>query len=115
MYIDRDEIENYPYDGVFYRTEIDEDAPLDEREEKEVIVFETKCDITESSHSWSREFIWAKYAIYFPFDKEKDTIEVRLGDFFRANVHGLMVNGKVVGVFPSQLSGVTIYIQDLDV
>ena len=89
--------------------------PLDEQVEEKIIVFETECDITESSHSWSRNFIWAKYAIYFPFDKEKDEVVVRMGDLFEANMHGLIVNGKVVGVFPSQLGGVTAYIQDTDV
>jgi hypothetical protein len=34
---------------------------------------------------------------------------------FTANMYGIEVNGKVVGVFPSQLGGVTVYIQDLDV
>ena len=115
MYIDRNVLGNYPYMGVFYRTYIDKTLPLPEQKEEREIVFETKCDITESSHSWSRNFIWAKYAIYFPFDKEKDTIKVKLGDLFEANMYGLNVNGKVVGVFPSQLGGVTVYIQDTDV
>jgi hypothetical protein len=30
-------------------------------------------------------------------------------------MYGIEVNGKVVGVFPSQLGGVTVYVQDLDV
>ena len=42
---------------------------------------------------------------------EKD----KLGDLFEADMHGLIVNGKVVGVFPSQLGGVTVYVQDTDV
>ena len=48
---------------------------------EKIVVFETKCDITESSHSWSRNFIWAKYAVFFPYDNEKEEIKVRLGDF----------------------------------
>lgn len=115
MYIDRNVLSNYPYKGVFYRTYIDKTKPLPEQKEEKEIVFETECDIIESSHSWSNNFIWAKYAIYFPFDKEKDTISIKLGDFFEADIYGLNVNGKVVGVFPSQLGGVTVYIQDTDV
>lgn len=115
MYIEHDRLQNYPYFGQFYRIGIDDSLPLDEQIEKRIIVFETECDITESSHSWSRNFIWAKYAVYFPFDKSEDEIEVRLGDLFEANIHGLVVNGKVVGVFPSQLGGVTVYVQDTDV
>jgi hypothetical protein len=53
--------------------------------------------------------------VYFPLDKENDEVVVRLGDLFEANMYGLIVNGKVVGVFPSQLGGVTVYIQDTDV
>jgi hypothetical protein len=30
-------------------------------------------------------------------------------------MYGAKVNGKVVGVFPSQLGGVKVYVQDLDV
>ena len=115
MYIEHDRLQNYPYFGQFYRIGIDDSLPLDEQIEERIIVFETECDITESSHSWSRNFIWAKYVVYFPFDKSEDEIDVRLGDLFEANIHGLVVNGKVVGVFPSQLGGVTVYVQDTDV
>lgn len=114
-YIDHNKLEDYPYRGQFYRIGIDDSKPLDEQEEEKIIIYETVCDITESSHSWSRNFIWAKYAVYFPYNKEPNEIEVRLGDLFEADVYGLMVNGKVVGVFPSQLGGVTVYIQDTDV
>lgn len=114
-YIDHNKLEDYPYYGQFYRIEIDESKPLDEQVEEKIIVYETVCDITESSHSWSRNFIWAKYAVYFPYEKEPESVKVRMGDLFEADVYGLMVNGKVVGVFPSQLGGVTVYIQDTDV
>lgn len=114
-YIDRNRLNDYPYWGVFFKNEIDESLPLNQQEERKVIIYETWCDITESSHSWSRNFIWAKYAVYFPYDKENESIKVKMGDLFEAELHGLHVNGKVVGVFPSQLGGVTVYIQDTDV
>lgn len=114
-YIEHNKLQDYPYFGQFFRIEIDESKPLDEQVEERVVIFETDCDITESSHSWSRNFIWAKYAIYFTFDKDTEEIEVKLGDLFEADMHGLIVNGKVVGVFPSQLGGVTVYVQDTDV
>lgn len=115
MYIEHNILEDFPYRCQFYRIGVDDSLPLDEQVEEEYVIFETKCDITESSHSWSRNFIWAKYAVYFPFDKDSDDVVVRLGDLFKANIHGLAVNGKVVGVFPSQLGGVTVYVQDTDV
>ena len=114
-YIERNILSDYPYHGVFFKNEIDESLPLNEQEETKVILYETECDITESSHSWSRNFIWAKYAVYFPYDKDLDTIKVKMGDLFEAEINGLHVNGKVVGVFPSQLGGITCYVQDTDV
>lgn len=114
-YLDVNKLTLYPYDGKFFRMGIDDDKPLDEQVEEKIVVFETKCDITESSHSWSRNFIWAKYAVFFPYDNEKEEIKVRLGDLFEADINGLIVNGKVVGVFPSQLGGITCYVQDTDV
>ena len=114
-YIERNILTDYPYKGTFYKKEIDESMPLDKQIEEKVIIYETECDITESSHSWSRNFIWAKYAVYFPYDKEKDEIKVAMGNLFEAYINGMYINGKVVGVFPSQLGGITCYIQDTDV
>lgn len=115
MYINRDLLQDFPHYGYFYTVEIDDSAPLDQQVETKNIVFETQCDITESSHSWSTNFIWAKYAVYFPFDTDNDSIDITLGMHFEADMYGLRVNGKVVGIFPSQLGGVTVYVQDTDV
>lgn len=115
MYIDRELLQDYPYEAQFYRIEIDDSLPLDQQVEEKVVVFETVCDIIEASHSWSRNFIWAKYAVYFPFEPEEDEILVRMGDLFESEINGLKVNGKVVGVFPSQMGGITLYVQDTDV
>jgi len=113
MYIDRNIIQDYPFNGVFYTVGVDESKPLDQQVEEKVVLFETMCDISEASHSWSGDFIFAKYVVYFPFDKDSE-IKVRLGDLFESNMYGLNINGKVVGVFPSQLGGVSVYIQDSD-
>ena len=115
MYIDRELLQDYPYEAQFYRIEIDDSLPLDQQVEEKVVVFETICDITEASHSWARNFIWAKYAVYFPYEPDEDEILVRMGDLFESEINGLKVNGKVVGVFPSQLGGITLYVQDTDV
>ena len=115
MYIDRNILEKFPHYAYFYTVEIDDSLPLDEQVETRVDLFETECDITESSHSWSRNFIWAKYAVYFPFNPEEDELTIQIGNLFEADLYGMRVNGKVVGVFPSQLGGVTVYVQDTDV
>lgn len=122
-YIDRNILSDYPFKGRFYRIAIDESKPLDEQVEEEVTVLETECDVTESSHSWSNNFIWAKYAVYFPLKINEEIeggniesqVKVKMGDLFEADVYGMRANGKVVGVFPSQLGGVTCYVQDTDV
>lgn len=115
MYIDRNILQDFPHYGYFFVREIDESLPLDQQKEVKTIIFETPCDITESSHSWSTNFIWAKYAVFFPFDAEEDELSISLGMEFEADLYGMRVNGKVVGVFPSQLGGVTVYVQDTDV
>lgn len=115
MYINRNILQEFPHYGYFFVKEIDESLPLDQQKEIKNIIFETQCDITESSHSWSTNFIWAKYAVFFPFDVDVDELTISLGMEFEADLYGMRVNGKVVGVFPSQLGGVTVYIQDTDV
>lgn len=116
MYVDRNALDLYPYWGKFTRIGIDDSLPLDEQVETEIVVLETRCDITENSHSYSKNFISAKFVAYIPTDWEsKATTEIRAGDLFIADVHGISVNGKVVGVFPSQLNGIVVYIQDSDV
>jgi hypothetical protein len=115
MYTNRNILQEFPHYGYFYVKEVDESKPLDQQKEERIVLLETECDITESSHSWSKDFIWAKYTVYFPFDPDTDELNITLGIFFEADMYGMRVNGKVVGVFPSQLGGVTVYIQDTDV
>lgn len=114
-YIDHNNIQAYPYEGEFYRMTIDRTKPPSQQVEKKEVILTTACDIVEASHSVSSSFIAAKFVVYVPFDKDTQVINVKNGDMFVANVYGMIVNGKVVGVFPSQLNGITIYIQDLDV
>lgn len=115
MYIDRKQLNEFPFDAYFYRVGIDESLPLDQQREEKIVVLETKCDIQEASHSYSSDFISAAYAVYIPFDTKLDKLNLRNGDSFESDAYGLRINGKVIGVFPSQLGGVTVYIQDSDV
>lgn len=114
-YIDRDEVEEYPLIGTFYTTTIDRSLPLEQQVETEVVILSTYCDITEASHSRVGDFIKAVYSIFVPFDKENETIRVQRGQMFRANQYGVLIEGKVEGVFPSQLNGFTVYVQANDV
>lgn len=110
-YIDRNDLQEYPFEGEFYTTEIDTDAPLDEQTEREVPILTTCCDITEASHARVNGFIKAMYSVFVPFCKKCQTVTVNRGDLFRADVYGVLVKGTVEGVFPSQLGGYVCYVQ----
>lgn len=114
MFIDRSLLEDYPFDGAFYKYGVDESLPLDQQEETEILVLETKCDIQESQKSEASGNITASFNVYFPFDKEKG-VAVQRGMKFRGAIYGLEVNGTVIGVFPTQMGGCVCYISDKDV
>lgn len=113
MVIDRNLLEEYPYDGVFYTYSIDETKPLEEQTEEEILVAEVKCDIQESSKSDAGGNISASFNIYFPLEGNED-IRIQRGMSFRGSVCGMEVNGKVIGFVPTQM-GYACYITDVDV
>lgn len=119
MYTEKDKLQEYPYEGTFYTMKIDDNKPLYEQVEEKVVLFQTKCDILEANRNVTKDFITAKYAIYYPVEKAEDgtipPIKFKVGDFFEAEVMGYSINGKVIGVFPSQMEAITVYIQDFDV
>lgn len=105
-------IKEYPFRGEFYHIGIDEDKPPLEQVEEKITILSTACDIQESSHT-DGELLTADYTVYFPLSG--DLTEIKNGVSFEGDMYGSKVNGKVVGVFPSQLGGVKVYVQDLDV
>jgi len=102
-YIDRDELQDYPFQGTFYKSEIDKTKPLTEQVEEEVVIAEVFCDIQEESNFRSTVTSKAVYGVYVPFDSDEDIVPVQRGHMFRGYQYGLLVAGKVIGVFPSQL------------
>ena len=114
MYFDRNAIQEYPHNAVFTRTVEKEGASYLEPQEETITVLETVCDVMEAGHAQNGSFVSADYALYFPFDKE-DGVIVRAGDIASVDMYGIEVKGKVLGVFPSQLGGVKVYLEDLDV
>jgi hypothetical protein len=52
--------------------------------------------------------------VFLPFDKEAG-ISIKRGLSFRGSIYGMDVNGQVLGVFPSQLSGCVVHIKDYNV
>lgn len=110
MYVDDKELREYPFEGEFYTTTVDTSLPLDEQVATEVSILTTCCDVQEASHARVGGFIKAVYSIFVPFCK-CEGIPVNRGDLFRCWVYGLLVKGRVEGVFPSQLGGFECYVQ----
>lgn len=113
MYSDINSIVPFKYPCVFYTIGVDESKPLDQQVEEKIVVLESMCDIQESAHMMGK-FISSTYVAFVKNNENEENI-IRNGLYFECNVDGLEVNGKVSGVFPSQLGGIKVYIQDLDV
>ena len=103
MYIDYN-LEEYPFYATFYHIGVDESKPLDQQVEEKIISFETQCDVDDKNTGLNNDVI----TIYFPFDKEAESIEVKIGDTMEVETYGLIQQGRVLGVRPSQLGGVKV-------
>ena len=115
MFIDRNEIEEYPFNGTFYTTEqtaSDDGDPLKDTT-SEVTLLNTECDIQEASKNISGDSIISYYNIYYPFDKTNG-INIKRGTKFRSVDYGMEVEGTVVGIYPSQLGGCSVYIKVIE-
>ena len=104
----------FPFNGVFYRTYIDETKPLDERVEEQEILLETICDIQQVSQSSGGNFVNASFEVYFPISIAQN-LNIKRGNFFEGEMYGMKVNGEIIGIYPSQLGGCTVYLKDIDV
>lgn len=100
-YIDRDELQDYPFTGTFYRAVKDTSSLLAPVTEE--VVAEVVCDIQEDANFRATQTSKAVYGVYVPFDGDEDIVPVQRGMMFRGYQYGLLVAGKVIGVFPSQL------------
>lgn len=115
MVVDTSLIEEYPFEGVFYRRHIDMDKPVKERVVEEEILLETICDIQEATTSDNVGVNNAIFNVYFPFDLEEGIVNIKRGDAFRGVMYGVEVNGEIDGLFPSQLGGCKVHIKDFTV
>ena len=102
-YIDRDELQDFPFTGEFYTTEVDNSLPPSQQVRKDVVICQVHCDIQEESNVRATQASKAVYGIYGPFDSDTDIVPVQRGHMFRGYQYGLLISGKVIGVFPSQL------------
>lgn len=104
MYIDHHGTEEYPFYATFYHLGVDESQPLDEQVEEKIVSFETPCDMSDQETGLNND----KITIFFPFDAEREELQVILGESVEINAYGLIQKGRVLGVFPSQLGGVKV-------
>lgn len=100
-YIDKDELQDYPFEGEFYRSVNNPSSLLNPQTEE--IIAKVVCDIQEDANFRATATAKAVYAVYVPFDSDTDVVPVQRGNMFRGYQYGLLVAGKVIGVFPSQL------------
>lgn len=112
MIIDRELIEEYPFDGEFYEVSVvDASLPPSQREKREVVLLSTKCDIQEAQKSDKEGATHVRYNVYFPFDKDAG-VTLKRGISFRGSMYGVNIDGKVVSIAPTQLGGCACYIED---
>lgn len=109
MIIDSTELKEYPFFGEFWEMRVDTSLPPSQREEVKVVLLSTECDIQESQKTDIDGATQVKYNVYFPFDI-KEGIPVKRGISFSGMMYGMQVEGKVIGLFPTQLGGCTCYI-----
>lgn len=103
MYTDRNAVNPYPYQGYFWDVQEQTTNPdLLNSDPQPVIILETRCDIQESANRYYRNGVVSDYNIFFPFTED---INVVIGNKFTATVHGVSIEGVVVGIFPTELEG----------
>lgn len=108
-------ITEYPWlNGVFYTYEVDDDKPLDERTPEEVEVFKTNFDAQRAAKLHNGMSNGATYTIYWPLELNPESkgswdkflpILVKRGMRFRGVAWGVLIEGEVEIVRPSQLGG----------
>lgn len=126
MYTDRNALKEYAYNGVFYKKEskLQEDGDLlDEGDEVETIILETRCDIQETNKLFNSGVVTMGYTIYFPMPTQDDSAGgeeyipegLEPGIRFRSKMYGMDVDGMVIGVYPTQMHGCVAYIKGTDI
>ena len=75
MKIDRRQLSEYPFDGVFYEYKNDESGGLLNTQVEEVEVLRVKCDIQQTSLLGNAGFLASSYTIFFPLEANDSLIE----------------------------------------
>ena len=73
--IDRRQLSEYPFDGVFFEYKNDESGGLLNTQVEEVEVLRVKCDIQQTSLLGNAGFLASSYTIFFPLEANVSLIE----------------------------------------
>ena len=73
--IDRRQLSEYPFDGVFYEYKDDNSGGLLNTQVEEVEVLRVKCDIQQTSLLGNAGFLASSYTIFFPLEANISLIE----------------------------------------
>ena len=74
MKIDRRQLKEYPFDGVFYEYKDDKSGGLLNTKVEEVEVLRVKCDIQQTSQIGNAGFLASSYTIFFPLEDNTSLI-----------------------------------------
>ena len=72
--IDRRQLTEYPFDGVFYEYKDDKSGGLLNTKVEEVEVLRVKCDIQHTSQIGNAGFLASSYTIFFPLEDNTSLI-----------------------------------------
>lgn len=75
MTVDRRQLSEYPFDGVFYEYKDDNSGGLLNTQVEEVEVLRVKCDIQQTSLLGNSGFLASSYTIFFPLEANDSLIE----------------------------------------
>ena len=73
--MDRRQLSEYPFDGVFYEYKEDKSGGLLNTKVEEVEVLRVKCDIQQTSLLGNSGFLASSYTIFFPLEANVSLIE----------------------------------------
>ena len=73
--MDRRQLSEYPFDGVFYEYKDDNSGGLLNTKVEEVEVLRVKCDIQQTSLLGNAGFLASSYTIFFPLEANDSLIE----------------------------------------
>lgn len=85
MKIDRRQLSEYPFDGVFYEYKDDNSGGLLNTKVDEVEVLRVKCDIQQTSLLGNAGFLASSYTIFFPLEANVSLIEKESNEVTEGN------------------------------